>query len=1392
MASSRVLEREVQEEPRRTAATNLDFCNQKYYLLIIIGRISHSSQAGHISKEIERGVRSWDVDLISCNLNLYLQEFLSHHIVSFKGAGQRCLRHRSRVLNTQVLISPSQEQVHSEVYGLLSSESAQKLLILAGQSVEESGDLLLHKGLFSPHQLKHILTEQSTISSLPSSKFSLTLSCPNIGLWRKTLLGNQPFPGRLSLHINPPEVLPAMEALGEFTSLVTGSLCPQSPFELLPPPGTVGFLKLSRPCCYVFPAGRGDCAFFAVNGFTVLVDGGSDSKACFWKLVRHLDRVDAVLLTHIGTGNLPGVNTFLERKVAELEMGSDGKDDLSKRLISPELGVVFFNAPSRLQIEQQSCVDNVLKSTDQATLTLKLLNKLEIRPQPMFRPQGVPIEPLTLFQKMGVGQLELYILNPGKTSQEYQTLMQSWPDTKSSTSQTQTQTLPLTTLASVCALLVWHPACPQEKVVRVLFPGVTPQGKLLEGLEKLRGLAFLQKPTVTTADLEGPGVERQVARTVSQDSGRSQGKETTARLGKEKGVKEEVKEGLVKEKGKVVNGSGVREEGKRDVDKTKGKESSLKQKAASSDKNAAKKGGGRDVKKDDKTGKREENGPKRKEQAKKEILPSKPKTENKTKPKKEAKNDSKTGRKKASKASGKEMKTDSNLDAKKAAVNTELPETRSAVPALKGQPGGLDKEQQHEKMETGNEENPCGSKMSTPEDMTADFRRLREEIEREEAQAQSADKGKEKSTELGIEKSLGSLGKDADRADPGTPGERAAGGAEITGGGSGDNEGGERAETGDRDDAELLTGTGPATADPPETANKPEKPSKLVGFPPPLKKTSKSDSTELLDLTPTEYTLLDGALKNSPPSRSSPENQAPLSPDEETVEFATDSRPNSAGHTPYCLSPDDVWCNRDTLSKIQVQGDNLETSDAIQPPGSSGQSEGQPCELKSTQESHTTSNPREKHISFLSLGSFKDGAPDPSPSVTTTTTTHSMPAEVSSPQSTEVDESLSMSFEQGPTTVSQREGDDSIHHSHSNGSHFVDSDFRVGMSLQLKKPPRSLGHGLEMGRPPGPNTLQFEPGAHDVDLCLVSPCEFKHFKPPDSSSGASDPNRGALGSQHQGNNNNPRDTSASESNAPLCTEDCPSTTADGALDSDSDESCSEPTNSLHDHPTHQSLPPDPLPAPLRDSTPLPPQPDSCMPVPQSDSEAHGKGVKVAGMRGKRGVFEASHRLAGGSTQTGKSRQSGSVKGARDNHSAPRTSSTKTALAKSSSSPGSKLSCDGEVSVYVDLAYIPSGASSPTVDVDFFKYVRSSCYIISGDSPEREELMRCTLDALLDGKNSWPDPMQVTVIPTFESASMQEWYQQTLDKQKALNVTVLGSNSTVAMQDETFPACKIEF
>ena len=52
--------------------------------------------------------------------------------------------------------------------------------------------------------------------------------------------------------------------------------------------------------------------------------------------------------------------------------------------------------------------------------------------------------------------------------------------------------------------------------------------------------------------------------------------------------------------------------------------------------------------------------------------------------------------------------------------------------------------------------------------------------------------------------------------------------------------------------------------------------------------------------------------------------------------------------------------------------------------------------------------------------------------------------------------------------------------------------------------------------------------------------------------------------------------------------------------------------------------------------------------------------------------------------------------------------------------------------------------------------------------------------------------QVTLIPTHDTEVTREWYQQTHERQQQLNIMVLASSSTVVMQDESFPACKIEF
>lgn len=80
-------------------------------------------------------------------------------------------------------------------------------------------------------------------------------------------------------------------------------------------------------------------------------------------------------------------------------------------------------------------------------------------------------------------------------------------------------------------------------------------------------------------------------------------------------------------------------------------------------------------------------------------------------------------------------------------------------------------------------------------------------------------------------------------------------------------------------------------------------------------------------------------------------------------------------------------------------------------------------------------------------------------------------------------------------------------------------------------------------------------------------------------------------------------------------------------------------------------------------------------------------------------------------------------------------------------------------VYVDLAYLPGSWSARTVDEEFFRRVRSLCYVVSGDDHLKEGVLRPILDALLAGKHQWGTDTQVRPPPT--PPGFSRWCPQAL-------------------------------
>merc|ERR1711872_855525 len=327
---------------------------------------------------------------------------------------------------------------------------------------------------------------------------SISVHCCQEGDWSQEKIQQQPFARLCQVEVNPDSQMNESEAVSQFITYMEPFLQPQSIQERLPPSDVVGNIRFSHPTLYVFPGGQGDSALFGINGFNMLIDGGFSRKACFWDFTRHLDRLDAILITRLNDENTQGINAVLERKTVTN--------------VYPQIGHFFANlVVGKKEMEKKDAEDkdqllvNVIHEGNSMMENLRILN---LKPQICFRDNIC--DPINLYHKVGHGKLDMYVLNPSKESREVKEFMSRWGDEGGHLGSFKSGInidgkelwLPIANLVSICALLVWHPANPNDTMTRLLFPGSTPQHKIFKGLEKLKKLECLKYPTCSATTLQ--------------------------------------------------------------------------------------------------------------------------------------------------------------------------------------------------------------------------------------------------------------------------------------------------------------------------------------------------------------------------------------------------------------------------------------------------------------------------------------------------------------------------------------------------------------------------------------------------------------------------------------------------------------------------------------------------------------------------------------------------------------------------------------------------------------------------------------------------------------------------------------------------------------------------
>ncbi|CAG9538219.1 unnamed protein product [Cercopithifilaria johnstoni] len=258
----------------------------------------------------------------------------------------------------------------------------------------------------------------------------------------------------------------------------SGLLADADLVQLLPAGHSVGSIRTRHPLMYIFSGGNEDAAFFSVNGFSILLDGGDQMDVPYWNLIRNYDKISAALITRISPKCLQGISAILMRKCLQK--------------CHPNFGSVICNLPPSNVSNGDSEASKVLRAMHEG------LRAEGLKPIEAFA--SAKLEAITLYEVIGEGALRMIVLNPERGSKDLNSLLHAL--------KTDENIEKFAALTSLALLLIWHPSDHTLPVSRILITGSCSLEKLYASLEKLKNEEYLRYPQFTQSMKEKPPAAR--------------------------------------------------------------------------------------------------------------------------------------------------------------------------------------------------------------------------------------------------------------------------------------------------------------------------------------------------------------------------------------------------------------------------------------------------------------------------------------------------------------------------------------------------------------------------------------------------------------------------------------------------------------------------------------------------------------------------------------------------------------------------------------------------------------------------------------------------------------------------------------------------------------------